>query len=477
MKVCVLQPDFSPTDLDWKNFDPPRDLSPLLPGDHVDHVFLNKLHTYKQLKGLRKQQYDIFVNLCEGYQDWPVPGIDVIHAMDTLNLPYTGPGPALFDVPKALGKYVASLAGVKTPEFAIVNNSVGILDKIKHLSFPLFIKPAHAGDSLGVDQHSLVHDQQALISAVNKLNALEYEDILVEEYIDGKEFTVLVAANVRPATGCLSFTPIEYHFPKGYEFKTYSLKTSELHTDVNRPINDALLEAQLKTAAEKIFNGFAGVGHARMDFRMNAQREIYFLEVNFTCSIFYEDGYEASADYILNHDPIGKSGFLKHIIAEGMARYKEKQKKYRMRHHSINGYGIVAHQDIRKGEVIFSQEETPMRIVTRRYVEQHWTPEQMNDFRHYAYPLSDKVYILWDTDPVNWAPQNHSCNPNTVHDGLNLVALADIKAGEELTLDYSGLLDETLSPFACTCGAPNCRKVIAGTKGNSVTAREKRLLN
>ncbi len=473
MKVCILQPDFSPMDLDWKDYDPPRDLSPLLPGDQVDHVFINKLTTYKQLRALRKQKYDIFVNLCEGYQDWVVPGIDVIHAMDTLNLPYTGPGPALFDVPKVLGKYVASLAGVKTPRFAMVNDSTDIREKIKHLTFPLFVKPAHAGDSLGVDQQSLVHDHPALISVVDKLISLEYEDILVEEYIDGKEFTVLVAANIPPAAGCISFTPIEYHFPKGYQFKTYTLKTSELHTDVNWPINDLELETRLKNAAEKIFNGFAGVGHARMDFRMNAQGEIYFLEVNFTCSVFYEDGSEASADYILNHDPIGKSGFLRHIIAEGMARYALKQKKYRMRHHSINGYGIVAHQDLKKGEVIFNQEETAMRIVTKRHAEEHWTPAQMHDFRHYAYPISDKVYILWDTNPVNWAPQNHSCSPNTIHHGLNLIALTDIKAGEELTLDYSGLLDETIEPFACTCGAPNCRKMIAGTKGNSITERER----
>lgn len=473
MKVCVLQPDFSTTDLEWKNFDPPRDLSLLLPGDRVDHVFVNKLTAYKQLRSLRKEKYDIYVNLCEGYLDWPVPGLDLIHAMDILNLPYTGPGPTLFDVPKALGKYVAAVAGVRTPPFALVTDSIGIREKTKHLSFPLFVKPAHAGDSLGVDQQSLVHDQQALIHAIDKLTALEYEPILVEEYIDGREFTVLVAANIKPATGCVAFKPIEYRFPNGHRFKTHTLKTSELHTDVNLPTNDASLEEELKSAAEKIFNGFAGVGYARMDFRMNANREIYFLELNFTCSVFYEDGYEASADYILNHDPIGKSGFLRHIIAEGMARHVLKQKKYRMRHHSINGYGIVAHQDLKKGEVIFNQEEAPMRIVTRRYVEQHWTPDQMQDFKHYAYPISDKVYVLWDTDPLNWAPQNHSCNPNTIYDGLNVVAMTDIKAGEELTLDYSGLLDETIEPFACTCGAPNCRKMISGTTGNSITARER----
>ena len=50
MKICVLQPDYSTSDVDYKNYDPPRNLSKLLPDDEVHHVFLNKLSTYQQLK-------------------------------------------------------------------------------------------------------------------------------------------------------------------------------------------------------------------------------------------------------------------------------------------------------------------------------------------------------------------------------------------------------------------------------------------
>lgn len=475
MKICVLQPDYSTTEVDYKNYDPPRNLAPLLPGDTVDHIFLNKLSTYKKLKSLRKEKYDVYVNLCEGYLDWSIPSIDVIHALDALNLPYTGPNTILYDPTKPLMKYVATCAGVKTPSFEQVTDSIGMPEKVRHLVFPLFVKPAKAGDSFGVDEHSLVHDVKELATKVDKLLAQDYDEILIEEYIAGQEFTVLVAANVAPGTGCTSFKPIEYKFPAGYQFKTHALKTSELHNKVNRPCEDAGLEVKLKSAAEKIFNGFSGVGYARMDFRVNAQHEIFFLEINFTCSVFYEGGYEGSADYVLHFDPIGKSGFLKHIIAEGIARHALKQKKYRMKPNALNGYGIVAYHDIKKGEVIFKLEDTAQRMVTKRYVEQNWTRHQIEEFKHYAYPISDKVFILWDNNPQNWAPQNHSCNPNTVYDGLNLVALSNITAGEELTLDYSGLLDETLQAFACTCGDPNCRRIISGTVGNSVTLRENHL--
>lgn len=474
MKVCVLQPDYSTTDVDYKNYDPARNLAPLLPSDQVDHVLLNKLTTYKQLKDLRKSKYDIFINLCEGYLDWSVPSIDVINTLDTLNLPYTGPNSILYDPPKPLMKYVAYCGGVKTPNFAEISCTTNkLIEKVQHLTFPLFVKPAKAGDSLGVDDKSLVKDHAELTSKVEALLADGYEDILVEEYIAGQEFTVLVAANPKPDRKCTTFKPVEYQFPNGYKFKTYALKTSELHTDVNKPCADEALEAKLRLAAEKIFNGFSGVGYARLDFRVNENKEIYFLEINFTCSVFYEDGYEGSADYILKFDPVGKAGFLKHIIAEGIARHAAKQKKYRVNGNAINGYGIVAQTTLAKGEVIFKIEESAQRIVTKRHVETNWTPEQIEEFRHYAYPISDEVYILWDQKPQNWAPQNHSCDPNTIYDGLNLVALRNINRDEELTLDYADLLDDTIQSFVCACGHPNCRKVVSGRADNSVTQREK----
>lgn len=473
MKVCVLQPDYSTTDVDYKNYDPPRNLSRLLPNDQVDHVFLNKLNTYKQLKDLRKEKYDIYVNLCEGYLDWSVPSIDVINALDAFNLPYTGPNSILYDPPKPLMKYVAYCAGVKNPNFAEVNNANELAENVKHLSFPLFAKPAKAGDSLGVDEHSLANNMTELEEKIEDLVVNGYDDILIEEYIAGQEYTVLVAANVKPARGCTAFKSVEYRFPTGYKFKTYALKTSELHTDVNKPCENAEVEAKLKSAAEKIFNGFSGVGYARLDFRVDKDLEVYFLEINFTCSVFYEDGYEGSADYILNFDPIGKSGFLKHVIAEGIARHESRQKKYRIKGNAINGYGIVAQKPLKKGDVIFKIEESAQRIVTKRYVEKNWTPEQLEDFRHYAYPISDEVYILWDHKPQNWAPQNHSCNPNTIYDGLNLIALCDIHAEEELTLDYADLLDDNIQSFVCTCGHTYCRQVVSGRSDNSVTQREK----
>lgn len=458
LNVCVLQPDYSTSAVDYQYYDPARNLSSLLPDARVDHVLLNKLTVYKQLRELKDKRYDIFVNLCEGYLEWEVPSIDVIHTLDLLNLPYTGPIATLYDPTKELMKYVAYCEGVNTPSYELITAKDNLKSIANISSYPLFIKPAKAGDSLGIDHSSLVNNREEFITKVSSLLP-EYPELLAEAYIQGREFTVLVAANEDGRT-CTSFKPVEYIFPEGFAFKTYSLKTSELHPGANVPCTDPQLESALRTAAEKIFKGFSGVGYARLDFRVNENNEIFFLEINFTCSVFYSNGYEGSADFILQYDGIGQAGFLKHIIAEGIARHQRKQKAYRMKGNSIAGYGIYAIRKIHQGEIIYRGEGRPHRIVSKKHVEQRWNEDEQLQFRRYAYPISDEVFAIWDMEPAEWSPQNHSCDANTGFSGLNTVALKDIQEGEELTLDYATFLGKDMEPFQCSCGAVNCRGLI-----------------
>ncbi|HMO62351.1 MAG TPA: SET domain-containing protein-lysine N-methyltransferase [Ferruginibacter sp.] len=470
-RICVLQPDYSTSTVDYQYYDPPRNLSHLIPEAYFEHVFVNKLTTYRQLKALKKQGFDIFVNLCEGYLEWAIPSIDVIHTLELLGLPFTGPTSNLYDPAKELMKYVAYTAGISTPAFALVEDASDTLQECRHLRYPLFVKPHKAGDSLGIDEKSLVHNDNELLEKVNGIIE-EYGPLLVEEYISGREFTIMVAATGYQCNPVKTFRPVEYIFPDGNSFKTYALKTSELHPNANIPVTDAGIEDMLRTAATAIFMGFGGVGYARLDFRMNENGQLFFLEINFTCSVFYKDGYEGSADYILKHDGFGQANFLRHIIQEGICRHRQNQPKYSMKGNAIAGYGIYANCDIAGHEIIFKGEEKSQRIVTRRYVAENWNDAEKENFRKYAYPLSNEVFLLWDNNPGNWAPQNHSCTPNTAYNGLNVIALRNIKKGEELTLDYTAFLDEHMESFQCSCGSANCRGVIAGIPSNSVTHRE-----
>src|SRR4030095_16102443 len=126
------------------------------------------------------------------------------------------------------------------------------------------------------------------------------------------------------------------------------------------------------------------------------KNEIYFLEINFTCSVFYKDGYEGSADFVLKYDGIGQAGFLRHIITEGIARHKRGKKPYVMKGNSIAGFGIYASRYIKEGEIIFKGEGKAQRLVTKRHVENNWNKDEKLHFRQYAYPVSEELFILWD---------------------------------------------------------------------------------
>lgn len=462
LKICVLQPDYSTSGVDYQYYDPKRDLSLIMPEAFIDHVFLNKLTTYQQLKELKNHNYDIYINLCEGYLEWKVPSIDVITCLDLLELPYTGPSANLYDPPKTIMKYLAFCEDINTPAHILIESEDDLTQLPGSLHFPLFIKPAKAGDSLGIDDASKVNNKKDLLIKTKAILD-EFGSALVEEYIEGREFTVLVCANDDGKT-CTKFLPVEYIFPKGFAFKTYALKTSELHPNANIPVTDQSLAKRLQDIAEQIFMSFNGVGYGRMDFRMNEKGELFFLEINFTCSVFYAQGYEGSADYILMHDGTGQRGFLERIIIEGIARYQRKQKKFTIKGNAIAGYGMYAKFDLPKGSLLFNGEEKAQRIVTKKYVDEHWDESAKLNFRRYAYPISSEVYILWSASPEDWSPQNHSCDANCKYIGLNVYTNRAIQKDEELTLDYSTFLDETMEPFECKCKSQNCKGLIKGTK-------------
>jgi len=460
MKICVLQPSYEGSTFDYQYYDPPRDLSPLLPEHTLHHEFVHKVSTFRQIRDLKKQGYDIYVNLCEGYLDSDVPSSDVIMALEHFNLPYTGPTLALYDPPKDLMKRVAHAQGVTVPAYVLAETSEEVAEAARQLPFPLFVKPNTAGDSLGIDRDSYVCDAESLMRKAGTLIEA-YGAALIEEYIDGREFTVLVHTDPDLTPPPLALVPLEFRFPAGEQFKTYDLKVRQFHPECNVPCDDIRLAQRLQDAARQIFQGFSGTGYARLDFRLSPAHELYFLEVNFACSVFYPYGYQSSADYILEYDGLGQAGFLRTIIAEGLARHARKQSPYTVRRAAC-GYGLFATRQIRGGEVVWTGEERPHHLVTRSHVERTWNQDDRDVFYRYAYPVGNDIYIMWDKNPAAWAPQNHSCDPNTAFVGLNVVARRDIPPDQELTIDYATFCDARMVPFDCRCGSPQCRGRIVG---------------
>jgi D-alanine-D-alanine ligase len=368
----------------------------------------------------------------------------------------------LYDPPKDLMKLVAAAAGVPTPPHVLASAPADVEQALEELRFPLFVKPNAAGDSVGIDADALVRTPEQLRGVAGRI-LTDYDQALIEEYIDGREFTVLVAAATTDTPHePIAYLPLEFVFPPGECFKSYELKVKRYLPECNRPCLDPALAAALRTLARDVFRAFGGVGYARLDFRQHQDGRLHFLEINFTCSVFYAEGSYGSADYILQYDGIGQAGFLQHIVAEGLARHRRQQKKYRVARSPVAGDGIVAAVDLQPGELIFEGEGQAHRIVTNAHVDATWDERSRQDFRRYAFPLSPAVSILWPEDPAAWAPQNHACDPNTEYRGLNVYARRHIRRDEELTLDYSTFCGEAMEEFACHCGR-HCRGWIRGS--------------
>lgn len=116
----------------------------------------------------------------------------------------------------------------------------------------------------------------------------------------------------------------------------------------------------------------------------------------------------------------------------------------------IQGFGIMSGEDVKKGEII-------------RYIKgdiQFKVNKNKKDAL--AHPnwigIADNQWI----DPEKpYKFLNHSCNPSAGIKGkVSLIAIKDIREGEEITIDYSIIEGDPRWEMTCNCGNLNCRKII-----------------
>ena len=118
----------------------------------------------------------------------------------------------------------------------------------------------------------------------------------------------------------------------------------------------------------------------------------------------------------------------------------------------INGRGAFAARGFKKGEIVL-QWDVSNTISPKEY-------DKLAEKEKNYVSFFDGKYVVMQ-EPERFV--NHSCSPNTTAKNFCDFATKDIKAGEEVTGDYS----EELAPnteMTCNCGGINCRKIIKGPK-------------
>ena len=138
----------------------------------------------------------------------------------------------------------------------------------KGFRFPLIVKPSREGSTFGI---TVVHKPERLDAAIEEA-AKFCEDILIEEYIQGKEMTVgllngkaLPVVEICPQSGFFDF---EAKYTKG---------KTEYYTPARIPEK---ISDHLKILSEKIFEVMGLSGAPRVDFMLDESDRPYFLEVN-----------------------------------------------------------------------------------------------------------------------------------------------------------------------------------------------------
>ena len=196
-------------------------------------------------------------------------------------IPYVGPhiSASAVAMDKTLTKLVADHAGVAQAAWQLVrrneldNHLEQVMDSLeKRFAYPMFVKPAGTGSSVGVSKAS---DRETLSKAL--VDAAVYDSkILVEEFIHGREVEVAVMGNDSPVASICG------EIDSGAEFYDYDAKyiTDTSVAYIPARIGEDV-EETVREAAVKIYSAIGCQGLSRVDFFVTFEdNRVVFNEIN-----------------------------------------------------------------------------------------------------------------------------------------------------------------------------------------------------
>ncbi|OHC18327.1 MAG: D-alanine--D-alanine ligase [Pseudomonadales bacterium GWC2_63_15] len=190
--------------------------------------------------------------------------------LECAGIPYTGSGilASALAMDKLRTKQVWQSLGLPTPRHAVLATEADCKAAAETLGFPLIVKPAHEGSSIGMAK---VGGLTELIEAWRAASSYDSQ-VLVEQWIQGPEFTVAVLhGQVLPPIGL--GTP--------HTFYDYDAKYLASDTQYRIPCGlDAVREQELKTLSARACEAVGIRGWARVDVMQDGNGDFWLLEVN-----------------------------------------------------------------------------------------------------------------------------------------------------------------------------------------------------
>lgn len=195
-------------------------------------------------------------------------------ALEQLGVPYTGSGvmASAIGMDKVYTKRIWMTHGLSTPRFVLAQSVEEIAQAAQSFGFPLAVKPAREGSSIGFTKMTALEQADGAWQ-----RAVRYDhDVLVEEFITGREFTVAIIGTGEQAR---ALPIVEIVAPAGnYDYQ------NKYFTDDTQYLCPAPLSNELTTRIQNMavaaFRALGCAGWGRVDVLLRDNVEPYLLEVN-----------------------------------------------------------------------------------------------------------------------------------------------------------------------------------------------------
>lgn len=238
---------------------------------------------YQKLLAVRP---DIVFNIAEGLNG-PSREAQIPAILEFLDIPYTGSDSVTLGIclDKSRTKEILSYHGIPTPAFSVIESLKD--PSTRHVHLPAIVKPLHEGSSKGIFSASVVRTPKELQAQVAEVLNNYREPALVEQFLEGREFTVAMVGN----RGSLQVFPVvEIKFdslPKGVS-PIYSYEAKWIWDQAEHPIDvhecpatmEKSLEKEIREMCEKAFEVLRCRDWCRMDVRLDTSGRPHILEVN-----------------------------------------------------------------------------------------------------------------------------------------------------------------------------------------------------
>ncbi|MBI4811319.1 MAG: ATP-grasp domain-containing protein [Ignavibacteriales bacterium] len=229
---------------------------------------------------------DIVFNMAEGFygasREAQIPAM-----LEMLNIPYTGSDPLTLSIclDKSRAKEILTYHRIPTPRFYVVNDITEIDNN--PVQFPCMVKPLHEGSSKGIYNSSIVRSRSELLREIIIVLERYNEPVIVEEYLDGREFTVAMLGNGNNLA-VLPIVEIKFDtLPQGVN-PIYSFEAKWIWDRSDAPLDifscPASLTPKLKNEIEDICRKAYTIlrcrDWCRIDVRCDTEGKPHILELN-----------------------------------------------------------------------------------------------------------------------------------------------------------------------------------------------------